>query len=155
MTSPPSDPPVPPDLAAALRTEVGLLRATERRRVFAARLALGRPGDRTPATVVSGPIAPWRGPAWPPPPWLDAGVRFDVAERLAGLWHADDEPEAWLLRPGAPSLHDEDLAWLAATRRACAAHGVRTAGFRVVTRYGWLDPASGESRAWKRLRIRR
>ena len=57
--------------------------------------------------------------------------------------------------PGHPVLHDEDRAWLAATRHACSAHDLATAGFWVVTRYGWLDPVSGDSRTWKRLRIAR
>ncbi len=148
---------VPRDLAAALRSEVGLLRAAERRRVFAPRLALGRPGHRGPATVVGGPVAPWQGAPWPPPSWVDAGVRFDVAERLVGsAGTARDEPaHTWFLRPGQPTVHDEDLAWLAAVRHACASHGVVPAGFWVVTRYGWLDPATGESRTWKRLRVDR
>ena len=148
MTTP--DPP-----ADALRREVGLLRAEHTRRVFAARVGLGTPGRRGPGTVLSGPVDGWRGAPWPPPPWVDAGLRFDVADRL--LAHRDLEHaglHAWLLRPGVVSLHDEDQAWLAAVRHACAAHSVELVGFWVVTRYGWLDPVGGESRAWKRLRVR-
>ena len=159
MTDPDQPPrPRPPgDLARALRAEVGLLRREHQRRVFAPRLAVGRLGERGPTTVVSGPVAPWRGDPWPPPTWLDAGTRFDVVDRL--LAHPgparDGTAHAWLLRPGGPGPHDEDHAWLAATRHACAAHGLGTAGFWVVTRYGWLDPVTGASRAWKRLRVDR
>ena len=49
----------------------------------------------------------------------------------------------------------KDLAWHAAVRQGCAAHTVTLAGFWVVTRYGWLDPDTGESRTWKRLRLKR
>ncbi len=145
--------PLPP--ADALRREVGLLRAAEVRRVFPARLALGSPGDRGAGTVLSGPVEGWPGPAWPPPRWLDAGVRFEVVDRLLGHHDLPGRPHAWLLRPGVASLHDEDLAWLAAVRHSCAAHDVGLAGFWVVTRYGWLDPVGGGSRSWKRLRVRR
>ena len=140
----------------ALRAEVGLLRAELSRRMFAARLALGTPGLRGDGTVLSGPLHDGKGDPWPPPPWFDAGMRVDVVDRLLTHRRLADRPlQAWLLRPGVASLHDEDLAWLAATRHACAAHGVALAGFWVVTRYGWLDPVSGESRSWKRLRVRR
>jgi hypothetical protein len=147
----------PADLLPHLRAEVGLLRAEEQRRVFPVRVALGIPGHRGPGTVVSGPVAPLRGSPWPPGAWLDAGTRFDVVDRLVGApWlDRDRGVHAWLLRPGVPSVHDEDLAWLAATRQACAAHDLEAAGFWVVTRYGWLDPASGDSRQWRRLRVRR
>lgn len=141
-----------PDLAAGLRLEVGQLRRRQARRLFAMRVALGRPGE--PATTTSsGDVAPWRGAAWPPPSWVDAGVRFDVVDRLLG-GHAGPGPvHAWLSRPGDPDLHDEDLAWLAASRHALAAHGLEPGGFWTVTRFGWLDPVSGESRRWKRLRL--
>ena len=147
-----------PGLVAALRTEVALLRGEEQRRVFALRLALGEPGVRGPRTLLSGGVAPWEGAPWPTQPWLDRGLRLDVADRLVGrvaTTHAAGDPvRAWLLRPGQPSLHDEDVAWLAATRHALSAHGLDLDGFWSVTRYGWLDPVSGASRSWKRLRIR-
>jgi hypothetical protein len=148
----------PATLAGSLRAEVGLLRAEEHRRVFPLRLALGGPGRRGPGTLVGGPVATWQGPPWPPGAWLDAGTRFEVADRLvAGAVEAGlGEPlSGWVLRPGSPSLHDEDLAWLAALRHALAAHDVAAGGFWAVTRYGWLDPVSGDSRVWKRLRVNR
>ncbi|GAA1942531.1 hypothetical protein [Nocardioides marmoribigeumensis] len=155
-----TDPPEPArraGLLGALRAEVGLLRQEHQRRLFAPRLALGELGSRGPGTVLSGPIAPWQGDPWPPPAWLDAGLRFDVVDRLLGHPRVprDGTAHVWLLRPGHPVLHDEDRAWLAATRHACSAHDLATAGFWVVTRYGWLDPVSGDSRTWKRLRIAR
>ncbi len=148
---------LPVALTGALRREVGLVRLAERRRLFAARLGVGEPGARGPGTALSGEVAPWRGRPWPPGAWLDAGVRLDVADRL--LEHpaatAAPSPAAWLVRPGTPTLHDEDLAWLAALRHAASARSMRLGGFWVVTRYGWLDPVGGASRTWKRLRVQR
>ena len=147
--------PATPD-PQALRAEVGLLRAEVTRRMFPARLALGTPGQRGPGTVLSGPLAGTQGAPWPPPPWLDTGMRVDVVDRLLGHRGLGGGPlDAWLLRPGVASLHDEDLAWLAAVRHASTAGGAAVEGFWVVTRYGWLDPVSGASRSWKRLRVGR
>lgn len=142
------------DLAAALRLEVWGLRRAQPRRVFAPRLRLGVPGD--PGTLTSDGLSPLTGSPWPPPRWLDAGARADVCDRLVSAWTSRSGTAAycWYTRPGPPSLHDEDHAWMAAARWAFAAHGVPMLGFWVVTRYGWRDPVSGEERRWKRLRVK-
>jgi hypothetical protein len=143
------------DLANALRLEVGRLRLAERRRVFAPRLHVGVPGSDQ--RLVSDGLAPLRGAPWPAPRWLDAGLRADVADRMVSAWRAQAASAAycWYTRPGTPDLHDEDPAWSAAVRWAFAAHDLPLLGFRVVTRYGWRDPVTGDERRWKRLRLER
>ncbi len=141
-------------LGEGLRREVGWLRRVERRRVFPARIHLGHPG--TPRSLASDALGPLNGAPWPLPPWMDAGARRDACDRLAGRWRAElgaMPTWCWLTRPGQPHLHDEDPGWLSAALWALDAHGVDLLGFRVVTRHGWLDPATGEVRRWKRLRL--
>lgn len=147
--------PIETDLAAALRLEVWWLRRAEQRRVFAPRLHVGAPG--TPSSLTSDGLAPLRGDPWPVPRWLDAGVRADVADRMVSAWVSQQRSPAhcWLTRPGRPEPHDEDNAWLSAATWAFDAHGLPLLGFRVVTRYGWRDPVTGEARRWKRLRVKR
>jgi hypothetical protein len=146
------------DVAAALRLEVAWLRRVERRRVFAQRVHIGLPGG--PRSLTSDGVAQLTGDPWPPPRWLDAGARADVCDRMVSAWTTQTRSRAWTAaycwytRPGAPDLHDEDLAWLAAARWAFDAHGLPLLGFWVVTRYGWLDPVTGEERRWKRLRLK-
>lgn len=142
------------DVAAALRLEVAWLRRVEQRRVFAQRAHLGVPGG--PRSLTSDGIAPLSGDPWPPPPWLDAGARADVCDRMVSAWTTQAQSAAycWYTRPGTPDLHDEDLAWLAAASWAFDAHGLPMLGFWVVTRYGWRDVTTGEGRRWKRLRLK-
>jgi hypothetical protein len=85
-------------------------------------------------------------------PVVDAALRTDVVSALL-----DDAPgdwrTVWLVRPGVPDLHDLDLAWLGAARTAFGMHGRRLEAFYAVTRSGWLDVLTGETRVWKRLRL--
>ena len=143
------------DLAAALRLEVWRLRRAQCRRVFAPRIHLGVPGTSTSAS--SDGVAPLTASPWPPPAWLDAGVRADVCDRVVGAWTHRSAGAAycWFTRPGTPDLHDEDLAWLAAARWAFDAHDLPLLGYWVVTRFGWRDPVTGQERRWKRLRVER
>ncbi len=94
---------------------------------------------------------------WPAPAVYDTGLRFDVldglVETLLPSWEGADPVWVWLTRPGVPEVHDVDLTWFAAAQRVLGAHGVPRAGFRAVTRTGWLDVATGESRTWTRLRL--
>jgi hypothetical protein len=134
------------DLAAVLRLEVGRFRLQESRRRFDPALHLGRLGGARETFVVQRADTPL----------LDAGLRAEVVCRLLG-WFVPEEPErsptVWLTRPGATSVHDEDLAWLAAARTGFGCHGRRLDGFYALTRTGWLDVLSGESRIWRRLRL--
>ncbi len=144
-------------LPDGFRREVGWLRRLEKRRVFPARIQLGRPG--TPDSLASDPLGPLHGQPWPLPGWADDGTWRDACERMVASWvgqHGDRSPTWWwLTRPGQPRVHDEDPAWQAAARWATAAHGLTSHGFVVVTRYGWYDAVTGETRRWKRLRLKR
>jgi hypothetical protein len=130
------------DLHAALRLEVGRFRARESRRVFDLSLQVGElGGGRYGVTVPSRDLA-----------GFDASLRTDVA---AGLVQRcpEDWGTAWLVRPGTPEQHDLDLQWLAATRTAFGIHGRTLEAFYALTRSGWRDVVSGETRVWKRLRL--
>lgn len=122
---------------AGLRGEVADLRQRERRRVFPATLRAGSGAAELP---------------WPVPRWCDDGLLHDLVDALL-----DAEPGAVvplrLTRPGVPELHDLDVRVAAVCDRAFAAHGRRHDGLVVLTRYGWLDVRTGESRRWKRLRV--
>ena len=130
---------------ASWRQEVGDFRAREQRRRHPLGVHVGEPGG-------------WRTSLelpWPEPRWHDGGLRDDL---VTGLLARTDPvtvaaAHAWITRPGVPELHDADLAWFAAAVRGFGAHGVGLAGFRAVTRTGWVDVATGDRRAWKRLRL--
>jgi hypothetical protein len=130
----------------AFRAEVARFRLAERRRLFPLGLHVGAPDGYRHSLEA----------AWPWPGSLDAGSRFDLAaglvDALTTQWPVERPAWAWVTRPGVPELHDCDLGWYAATARAFGAYGLAIAGFRSVTRTGWLDVVSGESRTWKRLR---
>ena len=132
----------PPDLRAALRQEVGWLRARERRRIFDPCVCVGTPGGER----VGHEIDP-RDAAE-----MDAGLRADVVGRLLEQSTPQDST-VLLLRSGGPHHHDLDLAWYAAARLAFGSAGRPLAGFFAITRTGWLDVVTGERREWKRLRL--
>ena len=91
---------------------------------------------------------------WPEPRWHDAGLRLDLVAALLG--RTDPTATAahgWVTRPGAPALHDADLAWHAAAVHAWGVHGLLLSGFHALTRTGWVDVVTGERREWKRLRL--
>lgn len=131
---------------AAFRVEVARLRGCERRRTFPLGLHVGTPDGARRSLEVP----------WPVPAEYDAGLRFDLVDALVEALLEDplgtQSLWAWLTRPGVPEVHDRDLEWLSAAHRAVAAHGLQLAGFRAVTRTGWLDVVSGRHRTWKRLR---
>ena len=127
-----------------LRAEVAALRRREQRRIFPALLCVG-PGSGHWVTQTL---------PWPPRDRLDDGLLFDLLDGLHdAVPHAGDRL-TWLVRPGRPEPHDLDLRVAAAAERVGAARATPGAGRLVVlTRYGWLDPLTGTSRTWKRLRI--
>jgi hypothetical protein len=154
------------DLRARLRREVGMLRRRQTRRRFDAVVEVG---------VVDGPRRSATVPA-AVRPLLDPGTRSALVttllEEYVGQPIVESRPPApepsptggsdktvacptaaWLVRPGEPVLQDDDLAWLSAADRAFASSGAELAGFYVITRTGWLDVRSEESRTWKRLRL--
>jgi hypothetical protein len=137
-------PSLSPDITrrGVLREEVGRFRARESRRVFDLAVHIGQLGGRRDIFVVPARDLPV----------MDVGLRTDVA---AALLEGTDESwrEAWVTRPGTPELHDLDLQWLAAVREAFAMHGRTLEGFWVITRFGWRDALTEETRVWKRLRL--
>ncbi|MBZ5736947.1 hypothetical protein [Nocardioides mangrovi] len=135
--------PVAPALHGLLRRAVLDHRAAERRRAFAPRLHVGRPGGVT-EVLACGPEGGY-----------DHALRADVvAAMLARALRRDRRvPMVWLTRPGDLSVQDVDAAWVSGARTAAAEAGVRLT-LVVVTRQGWLDPRSGVGRTWTRLRDR-
>jgi hypothetical protein len=124
-----------------LRLEVGRFRERESRRVFDVMVQVGVLGGERDTFVVRAQDLPA----------VDASLRVDVVSSL--LEQGPGWRTAWLVRPGTPEPHDLDLQWLAAARSAFGIHGRELRGFYVITRAGWRDVLTGESRTWKRLRL--
>lgn len=150
-----SIPQTPPSTSEAptaeLRLEVGRLRSRQRGARFDSTLKVGTLGGRHECHVIEPQDVSV----------LDTGMRTDLLSRLLE-GHCRREATVpvrpatvavWLTRPGDPVLQDTDLAWLAAADAACGAMGVQVEGVWTVTRTGWLDVRSGESRTWRRLRL--
>lgn len=134
--------PVSPRLHALLRRAVLDHARSERRRSFAPLIHVGTPGgvDAVFALTAEDPS--------------DHALRTDlVAALLCRMSRPGLDPIVWLTRPGDLTLQDVDVAWLTATRDACAEVG-RSPTMVVVTRNGWRDPRSEVARVWKRLRQR-
>jgi hypothetical protein len=131
-----------PTRSRLLRLEVGRFRARESRRVFDVAVVVGELGGDRDSFVVRAQDQPA----------VDTALRTDVVSALL-----EDSPPAWrtawVARPGTPEPHDLDLQWLAAARTAFGMHARPLEGFFVVTRSGWRDVLTDESRAWRRLRL--
>ena len=129
-------------LLAHLRREVGLLRQRETRRVFDTVVYVGTLGAERDSFVVRAADLPG----------IDGAVRTDI---VSALLERTPEPHRtlWLARAGSPDTYEQDLAWLAAARTAFAMHARPLTGCFAITRYGWRDVLTGESRIWKRLRL--
>ena len=128
--------PLSPDDARTLRRAVLDLATTDRRRRIPPVLHVGAPGESAVAVVDD--------PAW------DHGLRTEIVgaalRRTGGPW-------VWLTRSGPLVLQDADASWLGAVLSAAAERDA-DASYVVVTRHGWLDPRSGLSREWRRIRDR-
>ncbi|HET7735130.1 MAG TPA: hypothetical protein VFK52_04110 [Nocardioidaceae bacterium] len=134
---------LPRDLQALLRTEVGTFRAGERRRRFAPRLCVGQlAGERSDLEL---PVKQME--------YVDRTLRPDYV--LALLETAPEADAAWIARPGETVVTDDDVAWMVAAGSAFGSAGRELAGCYVVTRHGWADIRTGESRVWQRLRLNR
>lgn len=126
---------------AALRRAVADLRRRESRRRFDLVVEAGElAGERDRVVVGAGDL-----------PALDVALRTEVMRELAAL--RPTATAARVIRPGVPECGEGDLAWWSAAQRAFAAEGDALRTFHVLTRYGWLDVVSGETRSWRRLRI--
>lgn len=130
------------DVPNLLRTEVGLLRRRETRRVFDTVVHVGTLGGECDSFVVRAADLPV----------VDTALRTEVVASLVDRADATARM-LWLTRPGVPEPYDDDLAWLAAAGTAFAMHGRTLDGCYVVTRYGWRDVRTGEARTWRRLRL--
>jgi hypothetical protein len=130
------------DVTELLRTEVGLLRRRETRRVFDTAVHVGTLGGAHDSWVSRRQDVPV----------VDTALRTDVVsallERSEGLGDT-----LWLTRAGRPEAYDEDVAWLSAAVTAFAQHGRTVGDCYAVTRYGWRDVRTGRSRTWRRLRL--
>lgn len=133
--------PLDEEARAALRRAVFALRCRERRRVFPTSVHVGDP-DAWHASYAAGPDR------------LDIALRADIVAGLLRSVSEDEQPAFWLTRPGVPEPHDDDRVWVAAARQAFAEAGQAAAWWAVVTKNGWYDVTDGETRTWKRLRIR-
>ena len=130
------------DTRLLLRQEVGRFRARESRRVFDLSVHVGVLGGPRDSFVVRAQDLPA----------VDGALRTDVVAALLED-SPDDWRTAWLVRPGTPEQHDLDLQWLAAAGTAFGMHGRPLHGFFVITRTGWRDVLTDETRVWKRLRL--
>jgi hypothetical protein len=130
------------DRRVLLREEVGRFRARESRRVFDVSVHVGVLAGARDSFVVRAQDLPA----------VDAALRIDVVSALLEAG-PDSWRTAWLVRPGTPEVHDLDLQWLAAAGTAFGMHGRPLDGFFVVTRAGWRDVLTDETRVWKRLRL--
>lgn len=137
---------VPPttdaDRRRLLRLEVGQFRERESRRVFDTSVHVGvLAGPRTGFVVRAADL-----------PALDAGLRIDVVsalvEQTPDAWRT-----AWVVRAGTPAVHDVDVEWLAAVHVAFGVHRRPLDGCFVLTRAGWRDAHTDETRVWARLRL--
>jgi hypothetical protein len=144
VTSPPPTSDVEADQArrVLLREEVGRFRQGESRRVFDASVHVG---------VLAGPRTGFVARAQDVPA-LDAALKVEVVCALL-----EDSPDswrtAWLVRPGTTERHDLDLQWLSALRTAFGVLDRPMDGCYVITRAGWRDLVTDESRTWARLRL--
>jgi hypothetical protein len=85
-------------------------------------------------------------------PSYDAGLRADLLTRALDRFDEPLPTTAWLTRGGVATTGDDDLAWLAAADAAFGRHGVARVAFFAVTRQGWLDVRTGQTRTWRRVR---
>ena len=142
MPSRPAPPYVGEDRRALLREEVGRLRARESRRVFDASVHVGRLAGPRSGFVLRARDTPA----------IDVALRVEVVSCLLEESPADWRT-VWLVRPGTPERHDQDLGWWSAAGIAFGIHDRRLDGCFVVTRSGWRDVCTDETRVWARLRL--
>jgi len=118
-----------------LHARVCELRRRTRRRLF------------DPVLDVAGgfPLRPLVGRCLPAGEPLDHGLRVDLLLSLYDDAHAASSGRLHLVvtRSGAAVLESTDLAWAASWRTACAVAGDVAGTTTILTRYGFVDVASG------------
>ena len=136
--------------ARVLRRAVLDLLAQEHRKVFPPALHVGMPGG-TVARFIQPAKSRWdTGRA---DPGLDRALRSELVAALLTRVGLVPPPMAWLTRPGPLTPLTTDIPWVAAATSAFAEAGLPPV-MVVVTRRGWVDPRSGRSQRWRRLRPR-
>lgn len=113
---------------------------TEHRRSFLPLIHVGMPGGREVAHAHREDERTDQ--------WLRTDIIHSMRRRVGMT-----EPIVWLTRGGPLEVEDVDLRWLAAARQAFREIEVPLT-YVVVVRNAWLDPRSGLTRRWKRLRYR-
>lgn len=136
-----------PPLGSTDRLDAHLRRAvldhvgSESRRVFAAAIHLGLPGGPCVELTLDRRQD-------------DQALCTDVLESMVARHrrrHHDVTPLVWLTRRGTLEAQDLDLRWSSAAHHAALELEVALP-MAVVTRQGWRDPRTGETRTWRRLR---
>ena len=168
----PDDPSVPGGLACWLRERVLRLRMDSRRQVFPPRLELVA---ATPMGLDEPVLAARTGVHTVD----DHALRVELLDRMlgdaelasAGPVAPRSRPVGYVgggsadspfdghaavclvyVRSGPPETGDSDIAWWAAARCQAGMTPWWVERVVAVTRWGWLDVASGERRTWTRLR---
>ena len=146
----PPEPAAPPaQLAAWLRVRTRRLRQDSIRRRFPAELEIVA---AVPPEPTAPPLASWVGAGQAD----DHGLRVEVLIRLLAAVSADgaanSERALIHVRPGPPELADSDFAWWSAARCTHGIAGVDVVRMVALTRWGWVDVASGAVKTWARLR---
>jgi hypothetical protein len=146
---------VPTALAGWLRGRVLRLRQGSTRRNFASCLELVR---LEPGALDESPLVFRADTARAD----DHALRVELLTRMlvdCEPWPAEGRAEIGgdrhalvHVRPGPPQLADSDIAWAAAARCQAGMTTLHLERVLVVTRWGWVDVASGEHRTWVRLR---
>ncbi len=132
-----------PDLPTRLRTEVGRFRQGQQRRRFDLALHVGTPdGARSSVEIPAKELG-----------YLDRQTRTELFSALVEIAPAGTD-SAWLTRPGGADAMAADVAWMVAAAAAFGSAGAELTGFFAITRWGWVEVRTGESRVWRRLRLR-
>ena len=132
--------PISPLLEKSLRRAVLDHTATEHRHSFLPLVHLGIPGGKE--------VVHAHRTDEPTDQWLRTDIIHSMRRRVGGR-----RPLVWLTRAGGLEIEDVDLRWLAAARQAFREMD-EPLTYVVVIRNAWIDPRSGASRRWKRLRYR-
>ena len=122
---------------------MGRFRARESRRVFDVSVHVGVLGGPRDSFVVRAQDLPA----------VDAALRTDVVARAASRTpRRRGAPRGWCV-PALRSRTTWTCSGSRRRRRPSAMHGRTLEAFFALTRAGWRDVLSDESRVWKRLRL--
>ena len=144
--------PLTPALRRGLRSEALALKARRVRGHVATTAWAGVPGAAAGEGDAALHVAHFDVALAPAGSRVDHGLRVEVTIALLHQVRSTvSEPLVWITRSGSPELCSPDLAWLSASRIACAELGLPHS-FALVTREGWRHEPSGVTHRGKRLR---